>query len=183
MTRTKKMYAFVAALALFGAALAAPALARKGDGHEVKTKHSDDLHGSQHGLSHGHGRLEKTKLGFQLDDHHFATGDEVTGVATLRVRSGHEWTPLQDATLSIWIDGTADGTVVTDADGRAIVVWGPATDGGHVIKVTFAGDDAHKRARRAQGFHVGTTGEDDIQEIEEIEATPVATPSESPTDL
>ncbi|MGH3118822.1 MAG: Ig-like domain-containing protein [Gaiellales bacterium] len=175
MTRTK-LYAFVAALALFGAALSGPALARKGEGHSAKAKHHDDAHAG--GDGHAHGRLQKTKLGFKLDAHHFATGEEVTGTVRLWVRSGNEWTPLAGATVTIWVDGATDGTVVTNGDGEAIIVWGPATDGGHVIKVHYAGDDTHKRARRAQGFHVGTTGEDETQEIEE---TP--TPSESPTEL
>ena len=44
-------------------------------------------------------------------------------------------------------------TLVTGADGRATVSY-VAPAGGHVMRVVFLGDDAHKRARRSQGFAV-----------------------------
>jgi hypothetical protein len=44
--------------------------------------------------------------------------------------------------------------VTTDADGFGLVSYVADTEGGHVMKVFYEGDDTHKRARRAQGFQV-----------------------------
>ena len=94
-----------------------------------------------------------TKITFKLSDHNVPPGAAVTGSILIRSRSNHEWVPFAGASLSVRVDGTELLTLVTGADGRATVSY-VAPAGGHVMRVVFLGDDAHKRARRAQGFAV-----------------------------
>ena len=94
-----------------------------------------------------------TKITFKLSDHHVPPGAGVTGSILVRTRSNHEWVPFAGAPLSVRVDGTEVLTLVTAADGRAVVSY-VAPEGGHVMRVVFLGDDTHKRARRSQGFSV-----------------------------
>ena len=94
-----------------------------------------------------------TKIRFKLDDHNVPPGAAVTGSILVRTRSNHEWVPFAFAPLSIRVDGTEVFTLVTDAQGQATTSY-VAPAGGHVMRVVFAGDATHKRARRAQGFAV-----------------------------
>ncbi|MCA1707659.1 MAG: hypothetical protein LC808_32060, partial [Actinobacteria bacterium] len=50
-------------------------------------------------------------------------------------------------------------SVTTDAEGAAVISAASLTDGGHVIRVIYAGDDTHWGAKRAQGVHVGAEEE------------------------
>lgn len=95
-----------------------------------------------------------TKITFKLSDHNVPPGAAVTGSILVRTRSNHEWMPFAGAPISVWVDGTEVlPPLVTGADGRATVSY-VAPVGGHVMRVVFAGDASHKRARRAQGFAV-----------------------------
>lgn len=92
-----------------------------------------------------------TKMKFKLDAHEVAAGAEVTGGVHVWTRDGKAWVPLADAVLTVKVDGMEVDELATDGDGYAAVAH-PATEGEHVMKIVFAGDDLHKRARRAQGF-------------------------------
>jgi predicted phage tail protein len=94
-----------------------------------------------------------TKITFKLQDHNVPPGSPVVGSILVRTRLNHEWVPFPSAPLSIRVDGTEVMTLVTGSDGRATVSY-VASEGGHVMRVVFAGDTTHKRARRAQGFNV-----------------------------
>lgn len=105
-----------------------------------------------------------TKIRFKLDTHSVEVGDTVTGTVLVwthrgsagggHMGGGSPWTPLEGAELSVRVDGTEVATVTTDADGLALISFVADTEGGHVMKVFYDGDDTHKRARRAQGFQV-----------------------------
>ena len=159
--RNKKAVAIVIALFVFAAlavAALSPASAKRGGRHGERPN-----------------RAAHTKMRFKLDDHHWDSGATVTGTVALRSGKGRG-EPLIDAMVRVLVDGTEVGIAVTDGEGKATVSWGPATDGGHVMRVVFDGDDIHKRAKRAQGFHVGT-GDDDEGDLE---ATPTPTPTPEP---
>jgi hypothetical protein len=107
-------------------------------------------------------RPGRRRIRFKLDTHSVEVGDAVTGtvlVSTHRdTRAADRWaegprTPLEGAVLSVRVDGTEVATATTDADGLALVSWVADTEGGHVMKVFYDGDDAHWRAPR-QGFQV-----------------------------
>jgi hypothetical protein len=95
-----------------------------------------------------------TKIKFKLDSHQVVVGDDVTGTVKVWTHTGHPWAPFPDATLSVRVDGEEVGSIVTDANGVAQVAYEATTEGDHVIRVVFLGDEVHKRARRAQGFTV-----------------------------
>lgn len=95
-----------------------------------------------------------TKIKFKLDSHEVVVGTDVTGTVKMWTHTGHPWAPFPGATLSVRVDGDEVGSIVTDANGEADVVYAATTEGDHVMKVVFAGDDTHKRAQRAQGFTV-----------------------------
>lgn len=174
MTRKRSLAAF-AVLALVVGALMAPALAKKGRG------------GPSESRGKGSGKLLKTKMKFKLDSHQWDSGAEVTGKVLLMARDGKKFAPFEGAALTVYVDGEEVGTLTTDAEGNAFPNWGPATDGGHVMRVVYEGDETHRRAKRAQGFNVGE-GDDDEEEPEETPSpepteTETPEPSESPTDL
>jgi fibronectin type 3 domain-containing protein len=98
-----------------------------------------------------------TKIAFKLDAHEVAAGSDVTGRVDVLTRSGNTWAALGVASLSLRVDGVEVGTLVTDVDGHADVVYAGALEGDHVMKVVFTGDTLHKRAQRAQGFSVSAT--------------------------
>jgi len=104
--------------------------------------------------AHGNKPPPVTKMKFKLDDHHVTLGTPVTGSVHVWSRDQHHWVALPDAALSLTVDGTEVATLTTDAEGTALVSYDAAAEGGHVMKVWFAGDDLHKRAMRAQGFEV-----------------------------
>ena len=162
MSRNRYM-AVLAALALIGAAFAAPALAKKGE------------HGGGKGKSHP----ANTKMRFKLDDHSVASGEAATGTVTLQTRDGHKWAAFAGAALSVEVDGEECATAETDDAGQATVSC-MAEDGDHVMKVRYAGDDTHKKAQRAQGFSVGASDDDDDDE-ETPDPVETPTPSPSPT--
>ena len=159
----KKFVAFCAALAV-AAAFAVPALARPS---------------GERGGGHGRGKTRpaQTKMRFKLDAHHWDTGATVTGTVALRTGKGRG-EPLIDAMVRIVVDGTEVGIAVTDSDGKATVSWGPATDGGHVMRVIYGGDDLKRGAKRAQGFHVGAEGDEDG---DDVETSPTSEPETTPT--
>ena len=102
-----------------------------------------------------------TKMRFHLQDHQVTVGDTVTGPVHLATRDGHHWTPFGGATLSVRVDGTEVGTLTTDSNGDATVSYVADTEGGHVVKVVYAGDDTHRKRQRAQGFEVAAASSDD----------------------
>jgi hypothetical protein len=112
-----------------------------------------------------------TKIKFKLDSHEMVVGDDVTGTVKVCTHTGHPWDPFPGATLSVRVDGDEVGTVVTDANGEADIVYAGATEGDHVMKVVFAGDDTHKRAQRAQGFTVAASTEPTVPEAPVLSAT------------
>jgi predicted phage tail protein len=108
-----------------------------------------------------------TKITFRLHDHNVPPGAAVTGSILVRTRSNHAWVPFASAPLSVRLDGTEVLTLVTGTDGRAAVSY-VAPTGGHVMRLVFVGDAAHKRAHRAQGFSV-------VAGATEVPAAPVLT--------
>lgn len=116
-----------------------------------------------------------TKISFKLDVHEVVAGTDLTGSAHVWTRSGNAWVPLPGATLSVKVDGTEVSTLTADTNGYAEIVYAATGPGDHVMKVVFAGDDEHKRARRAQGFSVTGTAP-----VPEPDSDPNATVPEAP---
>jgi hypothetical protein len=96
-----------------------------------------------------------TKMKFKLADHSVAAGEDVTGSVLLTTGRGKAREPMDGAELTMLVDHVEVGTLITGPDGRADVLFAGAAAGGHVMKLVFAGDANHKRAKRAQGFEVG----------------------------
>jgi len=94
-----------------------------------------------------------TKLGFKLVSHQLTVGDSVDVTVHVKSRSAKAWVGVAGATISVKVDGVEVATGVSDDAGMAVIPWVVAAEGGHVMKVVFAGDDLHKRAQRAQGFN------------------------------
>ncbi|MEA2452396.1 MAG: hypothetical protein QOG04_1106 [Actinomycetota bacterium] len=163
MTRSK-LFASLAVVALIGGALAAPALAR-GDHEKGGNGHEKKAHPAQ------------TRMRFKLEDHSIVLGEAAMGDVSLQTRTGKEWAPLAGATLAIVMDGGDCASLITDADGKAMVVCTPMADGEYQVKVSYAGDDTHRKAQRAQGFTVGATDDGDDDDEDE----PGVMPSPSPT--
>ena len=109
-----------------------------------------------------------TKIRFKLDDHSVASGEAVTGSVLVMSGRGKNREPLEGATLTVLVDKVEVATLTTDADGRALVER-LAEDGEHVMKLVFAGDDEHKKAKRAQGFEVGDVEDDEDLDEEDGE--------------
>lgn len=95
-----------------------------------------------------------TKIKFKLDAHEVPAGTDVTGSVRVWTRSNHAWTPFAGAALTVSVDGVEVGSITTDGDGLATVVYTTTVEGDHTMKVAFAEDDTHKKAKRAQGFTV-----------------------------
>lgn len=112
-----------------------------------------------------------TKIKFKIDDHNVPPGSAVTGSVLVRTRDRREWVPFAGAPLTVKVDGTQVLSLTTDANGMAEISY-VAASGEHVMRVVFAGDATHKRARRAQGFAV-------VEGATAVPAAPVltATPS------
>ena len=108
-----------------------------------------------------------TKIRFKLDDHQVAAGEAVTGDVVVMTGRGKAREALVGASLTVLVDGVEVGTLTTDSDGRATVEHVATEDGEHVMKLVYAGDAEHKKAKRAQGFEVG--GEDLDEEEDESE--------------
>ena len=107
-----------------------------------------------------------TKIRFKLDDHMVAVGETVTGDVVVMTGRGKGREALAGATLTVLVDHVEVGTLTTDSDGRATVEHVATEDGEHVMKLVYAGDADHKKAKRAQGFEVGTEDLDE-EEVEE----------------
>src|SRR2546430_7902715 len=97
-------------------------------------------------------KVANTHMTFHLVDHQVTVGDTVTGPVHLSTKSGGHWAPFAGAELSVRVDGTEVATLTTDADGNATVSYTAASEGDHVIRVVYAGDDTHRKRQRAQGF-------------------------------
>jgi hypothetical protein len=83
----------------------------------------------------------------------------MSGSVSLWAKSGSAWAPLGGATLSVVLDGQPMGSVVTDGSGFAVVpVPADLAPGGHVMKVTYAGDGVHAKTQRSHGFSVSSGG-------------------------
>ena len=95
-----------------------------------------------------------TKIRFRLDAHEVPVGADVTGSVHVWTRSDHRWVALAGAELTVSVDGLDVGSITTDGDGLASVVYTATVEGDHTMRVSFAGDDAHRKARRSQGFTV-----------------------------
>lgn len=108
-----------------------------------------------------------TKMFFKLDSHEVMAGEAVGGTVKVFERSGHKWQPFAGAVLKVMVDKQEVGSVTTGEDGTATVSH-VVGDDDHVMKVVFAGDASHKKAKRAQGF-----------DLTEPTATPVTTTSRS----
>lgn len=183
----KRLFAFCAAVVV-ATAIAVPASARqegRGGGREDRPA-----------------RAAQTKLRFKLDDHSWESGATVTGTASLRSGRGRG-EPVEGATLNIVLENKgveADGeecfvedgsecfvddggdcaSVTTDADGKATISCAGLADGHYVMRVLYAGDEQHKRAKRAQGFSIGASDDDEDGE-DEVQPTPTPTPESTPT--
>ena len=105
-----------------------------------------------------------TKMKFKLDAHEVEAGETLTGTILVLSGRGKSRAPLAGASLEVSVDKEVVGTVVTDADGRATVSYVAEEDGEHVMKVAFAGDAEHKKAKRAQGFEVGAEDDEEMDE-------------------
>ncbi|HVL33775.1 MAG TPA: Ig-like domain-containing protein [Actinomycetota bacterium] len=125
----------VSAILLAGASLPASA-ARKGSAKPKKA------------------RPAVTQMKFKLSEQEVVSGEDVTGVVTVRTRSGKTWVPLAGAELVIFVDKVQIGTATTDGTGVASVSYTTEAAGDHVMKVSYAGSASHRAARRAQGFSV-----------------------------
>ena len=108
-------------------------------------------HGKGHPGKGGRAKPVTTKIRFKLDDHDVVAGDAVTSTIKVTSGKGRRRTPLAGAELSIRIDHEDVGTLTTGEDGTAALEV-VAEEGEHVVKVFYAGDATHKRARRAQGY-------------------------------
>ncbi|MGH2686884.1 MAG: hypothetical protein ACRDJP_15580 [Actinomycetota bacterium] len=106
-----------------------------------------------------------TKIRFKLDDHHVAEGETVTGTIVALTGRGKHREPLAGATMRLLVDKVEVATLETDDQGRAVVEHVAAETGEHTMKLVYAGDGEHRRAKRAQGFEVG--GEEDLDQLEE----------------
>lgn len=95
-----------------------------------------------------------TKMGFKLVNHQMVVGDTVDVTVHVMSRSGHAWVGVAGATVGVKVDGVDAGTGVTDDTGTVVIPWVASSEGDHVMKTIFAGDEMHKRAQRAQGFTV-----------------------------
>ena len=180
----KRSVALVAALMIAGAALAAPAIAKR-----------DGEHGKGRGHGHGKTRPAPTKMRFKLDSHQWDVGSEITGAVTLLTRDGKKWAPLEGAALTVTIRGGEEcdaaeptecvvlpsdcAVAPTDADGYTQVACATLAAGDYVMKVSYAGDETHKKAQRAQGYQVGADDgeEEEDDEVEDV----IPTPEPSPT--
>ena len=101
-----------------------------------------------------------TKMTFKLADHRVAVGDTLTGSVHLSTHAKNRWVAFAGATVTVKIDGTEVGTVVTDDAGDAVATYVVASDGDHTMKLVYAGDDTHKKSQRAQGFSASAEGDD-----------------------
>jgi hypothetical protein len=95
-----------------------------------------------------------TKIRFTLDTHRVTAGEQVTGSVHVWTRQAHSWVSLPAVQLSLRVDGAEVDALETGVDGTASVAYTATEVGDHVMKVYFAGDELHRRARRAQGFEV-----------------------------
>ena len=107
------------------------------------------------------GKKANAKLGFKLDDHSVASGEDVTGTVKLTSTKGKDKAPIVGAVLKVLLDGADHSTVTTDADGEATVTLSGVADGSHVVKVQWDGGDTYKKAQRAQGFTVGEADDEE----------------------
>jgi hypothetical protein len=116
------------------------------------------------GSKQGGGKPTVTKMRFKLADHSVAEGEEVTGSVLVTTGRGRAREPLEDAELTVLVDHVQVGTLTTGPEGRADVAYGGGAAGEHVMKLVYAGDEDHKRSRRAQGFEVGGATEEGLPE-------------------
>lgn len=102
-----------------------------------------------------------TKMRFELAGEETSARAPMGGAVSLWAKSGSSWVPVGGATLSVVIDGSDMGTVVTDAGGFAIVsAPSDLAPGGHVMKVIYAGDGVYSRTQRAHGFSIRSSTEE-----------------------
>ncbi len=158
MTTRKSFFLCASVVAM--TLIAGPVAAHHKDGHEQ-------------GGGNGHKPPPVTNIRFKLDDHSVNVGDTLTGTVMVASHAQHQkpnWVPFGGATLSLTVDGVEVGTLVTDDTGHAVVAHVATSEGDHVMRVVFAGDELHKRAQRAQGFSVGPAT------VPDPEPTPEPTP-------
>lgn len=98
-----------------------------------------------------------TKMTFRLNDRRVAPGDDVTGWVRLWTRTDKAWQPLAHVPVAVLVDGVEVSRLTTDGHGVAYISHPPASPGGHAMKVVYAGDQSYSGAKRARGFHVGTS--------------------------
>ncbi len=86
-------------------------------------------------------------------------GTPLMGVIHVKTRVGKTWAPLSGAQLTLRVDGVVVGSVTTGADGLAPFSYPTAGVGEHKVKLKYAGDVLHKKAKVARKFTVtaGTT--------------------------
>ena len=95
-----------------------------------------------------------TRLKLKLDDSNVPSGSNVTGQVKLLTGAGENRAPLSGATLTLKLDGDPVGTLVTNSEGIATFTLTSPSKGGHVVKVIYAGDATHQKAKAARGFRV-----------------------------
>lgn len=109
-----------------------------------------------------------TKVRFKLENHQVALGEEVHGSVLVLSGKGKDRAPLEGAVLSVLVNKVEVGTVTTDAAGLAEVAYTAPAEGGYVMKLFYAGDESHKRAKRAQGFEVGGEPEGLSEDLDQV---------------
>lgn len=96
-----------------------------------------------------------TKMTFKLHGlHEMAAGEAVSLSVLVQGRSEHRWAGIPGASVVIRVDGVDVATAVADDTGLATFSYIAGTEGEHVMKAFYAGDELHKRSQRAQGFTV-----------------------------
>ncbi len=153
-----RIFAIVALVMASFVASAQAGPGRGGDHGRPGDESDDSGHGRGHGRGGGgrEGRPGQTRLKLRLTSHHFESGSDVTGTVGLQARTDKKWGPLSGEVV-VFVDRTEAGSVTTSAEaGKAEVAIPGLADGGHVVRVHYAGDATHRRARHAQGLNVGT---------------------------
>lgn len=99
----------------------------------------------------GKAKSAVTMVKFKLANEDVTAGDSLAGNIKVSSGGGRNRAPLAGAELAVTIDGVDAGSITTAEDGTATITV-IAEEGDHVVKVVYAGDADHKRAKRAQGY-------------------------------
>jgi hypothetical protein len=95
-----------------------------------------------------------TKIEFKLDASSVPAGSKIKGLVQVTTGSGKAEVPFAGASLTVSIDGVDVGSTQADGAGVAVVAYEVSAPGQHTIRVTFVGDDQHKKAHKEREFEV-----------------------------